>query len=297
MRDAGTTIAITARAGSTFGRATDRLATGERRQLTRLPRVAHEGQPPDITAPRFSDARTILFARSSAPMDRTTVLAVDTVDLHLSDVPTVALPGGTLVPVFHIIGGQWLAGGFDVGGEAVNPGSSFSSVIEVFVTDGTNVLQLTDFRRTETALFPPFFSPRDQRVYFTASADPLGTNPSHDCQMFSMEPLSRDLRQGTFFHEGADHWAACFGGRRPNGCRIDFPVAALGAQQPVTGTIYFRSTCDPLGLNPNGAQLFAIQRDGTGLRQVTNARGFVQGADRTAEVDMVEYLWTYSPPR
>ncbi len=48
--------------------------------------------------------------------------------------------------------------------------------VEVFVTDGTNVLQLTDFRRTETASWQPFFSPRDGRVYFTASADPLGTN-------------------------------------------------------------------------------------------------------------------------
>jgi len=272
-----------------------RLATGERRQLTFLPRVAHAGDPPDIGWPEFVDSRTILFARASESPNRITQLSVDSIDPQVSEVPTVALPGGTLIPVFHIIGGEWTGGSFQVAGEAVNrPGTTWPPT-EVFVTDGTNVLQLTDFRRTDTALFPPFYSPRDQRVYFTASADPLGTNPSHDCQMFSMEPLSRDLRQVTFFHEGGDHYAACMGDRRPNGCRIDFPY--LTAQQPVTGTIYFRSTCDPLGLNPNGAQFFAIQPDGTGLRQLTNARGFVRGADGTMEVEIVDYIFKYSPPR
>jgi len=90
--------------------------------------------------------------------------------------------------------------------------------------DGTNVPQVTDFRRTDTSLFPGYFSRRDQRVYFTALADPLG-------------------------------------------------------------------------LNSNGSQLFAIQPDGTGLRQLTNARGFVQGADRTVEVETVDFAFRYSPPR
>jgi len=272
------------------------LASDERRQLTHLPRVADPGERHDVGWPVFIDARTILFWRFAERPDRFTFHTVDTVDLHLSDVPTVALGGGFVIPIFHIIGGQWMAETVRVPGEAVNPVSGFvTSVTEVFVTDGTNTLQLTDFRRADTSLFEPFFSPRDQRVYFTASADPLGTNPSHDCQIFSMEPLSRDLRQVTFFHEGGDHYAACWGDRRPNGCRIDFPY--LTAQQPVTGTIYFRSTCDPLGLNPNGAQFFAIQPDGTGLRQLTNARGFVRGADGTMEVEIVDYIFKYSPPR
>ena len=125
--------------------------------------------------------------------------------------------------------------------------------------------------------------------------DPLDTNPSHDCQIFSIDPLTRDLRQVTFFHEGGDHVAACFGDRRPNGCRNDFTWPR--SQDPFTGAIYFRSTCDPLGLNPNGAQLFAIQPDGTGLRQLTNTRGFVQGEDRTTEVEMVEFLWVSATQR
>ena len=158
--------------------------------------------------------------------------------------------------------------------------------------DGTNVLQITDFRRVDTSALYPLWGPHDRRAYFTASADPFGTNERHDCQIFSVEPLTRDLRQVTFFHEGDDHRAACMGGRKPDGCRSD-----LVGQNPETGTIYFWSQCDPLGLNPNGNQLFAIQADGTGLRQLTNARGFVQGADRTVEVETVDFAFRYSPPR
>ncbi len=51
----------------------------------------------------------------------------------------------------------------------------------------------------------------------------------------------------------------------------------------------------PARAEPNGVQLFAIQPDGTGLRQLTNARGFVQGEDRTAEVETVDYAWRYGP--
>ena len=270
-----------------------RLATGERRQLTRLPRIAQAGEPPDIVVlPGFIDQHTILFYRFLGPPDRLTALSVDTLDLHLSDVPTVALPGGTLIPILHIIGGEWQASGATIEGEAVNPvPPNWSSVAEVFVTDGTNVLQLTDFRRVDTTL-QPYFSPRDQRVYFTASADPLGRNPSHDCQIFSVEPLTRDLRQVTSFHEGGDRTAACRGGKQGDGCSF-----GLVGQNGVAGTIYFMSQCDPLGLNPNGRQLFAIQPDGTGLQQVTNARGFVRGAGRTMEVETVEDQSRYAPPR
>jgi len=270
------------------------LATRERRQLTYLPRIAHEGDPPDIGWPSFIDAHTILFGRFSGQPNRVTYRTVDVDDRRVSDVPTVALPGGTLIPIFHIIGGQWTAGSFDVPSEAVNPVAGWLMTAEVFVTDGTNVLQLTDFHRTDTTTWDPFVSPLDGRVYFTASADPLGTNPSYDCQIFSIEPLTRDLRQVTFFHEGGEHWAACFSNRRPDGCRIDFNLAS---QNPVTGAIYFRSSCDPLGRNPNGAQLFAIQPDGTGLRQLTNARGFVQGEDRTVDVETVDFLWRSGPYR
>jgi len=77
---------------------------------------------------------------------------------------------------------------------------------------------------------------------------------------------------------------------------MDFGHRGL-PQNPVTGGIYFSSQCDPLGLNPNGTQLFAIQPDGTGLRQLTNLRGFVQVEDRNAEVETVGAPWAYAAPR
>jgi len=277
------------------------LVNGERRPLTRLPRVAGAGEPPDIMViPGFTDGRTILFKRFAALPDRFTNLTVDTVDSQVSDVPTVALPGGTLIPAFRIVGQQWVSVSTDVPGDAVNVvlPPIWESVWEVFAMDGTNVLQLTDFRRSDTSPIPPFFSPRDQRVYFTASADPLGSNPSHDCQMFSMQPVTRDLRQVTLVHGGGDPIAGCaFGvGVGADGCASGFAMGGTPPQNPATGTIYFWSQCDPLGLNPNGQNLFAIQPDGTGLHQVTNARGFVRGADRTVEVEMPEGgLWRYAP--
>jgi len=77
---------------------------------------------------------------------------------------------------------------------------------------------------------------------------------------------------------------------------MDFGHRGL-PQNSVTGSIYFSSQCDPLGLNPNGTQLFAIQPDGTGLRQLTNLRGFVQVEDRNAEVETVGAPWAYAAPR
>ena len=275
-----------------------RLATGERRQLTGLSRTADAGEAPDMMViPGFTDARTILFKRFAAPPDRFTLLTVDTVDPQVSDVPTVALPGGTLIPLFRIVGQQWASISTDVLGDAVNVllPPIWESVWEVFAIDGTTVLQLTDFRRSDTSAFPPFFSPRDQRVYFTASADPLGSNPSHACQVFSMQPVTRDLQQVTLFHEGGDHIAGCAFGVGVEGCASGFAIGGSPPQNPATGTIYFWSQCDPLGLNPYGQNLFAIQPDGTGLQQVTNARGFVHGADRTVEVEMLE-AWRYAPP-
>jgi hypothetical protein len=56
-------------------------------------------------------------------------------------------------------------------------------------------------------------------------------------------------------------------------------------QDPVVRTLVFRSSCDPFGANPYGDQLFAIRPDGTGLRQLTTAGGYVDsGASTSAEL-------------
>jgi hypothetical protein len=205
----------------------------------------------------------------------------------LEVVPGVTLPGGQVVPVLQIVGGEWTATGARLPGEPVNPFGNYS-IGEVFVFDGTDVLQLTNFRRIDTSFFGPFYSKRDQRVYFTASEDPFGTNPTENCQIFSIEPISREMRQLTFFRESDGRVRyGCVEAPPPDGCRMDF-MAGGAAQNPDTGTIYFRSTCDPLGQNPYGAQIFAMQPDGSGLRQLTDARGLFFAEDGTLEVEIVE---------
>ena len=54
----------------------------------------------------------------------------------------------------------------------------------------------------------------------------------------------------------------------------------------ITGTVLFASSCDPVGGNPFGDQLFAMRPDGTGLRQLTNARGMTTDPDGTVHVEL-----------
>jgi hypothetical protein len=271
--------------------------TGAATQLTRLPPL-DTGWFPDIWKVFFIDARTLLFSRFFAPPDKLTYLTVD-LEGHVSDLDrAVELPGGSVIPVFEIIGAEWYATFADQprDREPENPFSDLSAY-EIFVQDGRNVLQLTDYNRVDTASHPPFFGTFDGRAYFTSSADPLGTNPDYDCQIFSEDALSRDLRQVTSFHSGRDHRAevACFGvSLAPGTCRIGFTSPT--SQDSATGTLYFRSQCDPLGQNPHGVQLFAIEADGSGLRQLTDVRGYVRIAPGVVEVESVE-LFAYGPYR
>src|SRR5262249_3200974 len=45
--------------------------------------------------------------------------------------------------------------------------------------------------------------------------------------------------------------------------QFDIP---LQAPDEVTGTVLFPSSCDPVGGNPYGEQIFAMRSDGTGIR-------------------------------
>jgi hypothetical protein len=72
-----------------------------------------------------------------------------------------------------------------------------------------------------------------------------------------------------------------------------WPGALLGAQDPETDALVFDTTCDPLGTNPYGIQMFAMRPDGSGLRQLTDARGLVREADGTVSVEYVSH-WAYS---
>ena len=189
----------------------------------------------------------------------------------------VAQPGGLLIPYLQITGPEPTARSVEVPGTPVNGEGLYGNVIiEVFAFDAHNALQLTNFRRSDT-IWPRMSADR-QHVFFLASADPLGRNPLENCQVFRIDRLGGNLLQLTSFapRSGAPSTNGCTGGPRPD-C-----VTYIPAQDLATRSVVFHSTCDPLGENPSGIrQIFAMHPDGTGLRQLTHARGLVQEADGT----------------
>src|SRR5262249_40516203 len=212
------------------------------RQVTRLPALDLPGQWPEITVPSFIDSRTILFSRWIQPGTERTWLTVDIDTNQVNDLPTVALPGGELIPIYQITGEDWIGLIGTLKGEPENPFAD-SPIREVVVTDGTNVLQLTNFRRVDTVLTFPFYSARDRRVYFSASFNPrYDPKRSENCQIFSIAPRGGDLRQLPFFRERAAHATdGCFGNRRGTACSVLFGHTSHASQNPHTGEIFFRS--------------------------------------------------------
>jgi len=71
------------------------------------------------------------------------------------------------------------------------------SIQEIFLLAGEQTLQLTKFDRIETG--SAVLDSDAQRVLFLASTDRLGTNPSKNCQVFSVNTAASDLRQLTYF--------------------------------------------------------------------------------------------------
>jgi hypothetical protein len=92
--------------------------------------------------------------------------------------------------------------------QPVNPAAG-GSVLELFLVDGKNLVQLTNFRRADTHISGVENLVARGRVFFVASADPLRENPDGVCQLFSINERGGDLRQLT--HLPSD-------GRAPLGC-------------------------------------------------------------------------------
>jgi hypothetical protein len=205
--------------------------------------------------------------------------------------PAAALTPRRGVPRFEITGGRTEVLTLDLRGTPVNSVSSYPlTIFEVFLLDGKELLQLTNFRRVDTGR--PFLSANGRRVFFTASADPLGANPSENCQLFSIDRVGGHLRQVTRFREGARSVNGCSNLPPPGaGCNVQ-----VTTQDPVTRTIVFQSSCDPLGTNPiGGSQIFAMRPDGSRLRQLTDTRGVVMGTDGSLTVELPG-PWAYSAP-
>ena len=158
----------------------------------------------------------------------------------------------------------------------------FRFIEEVFLVDAKNVVQLTKLRQSDTARAGRGGAVARGRVFFEASADPFGTNPGQHCQIFPVNTRGGDLRQLTRLRDGDDRPSAigCFN-PLPGSCSIDQYFADRR-----TGAITFTSNCDPVGRNPSRDQVFGMRPDGSGLRQLTTARGTWTDPDGTVHVEL-----------
>jgi hypothetical protein len=254
------------------------LATGARRQVTHLPQPTLPPDPLrfDVTSVRFlPDGRIVFFTDADAdglhPEGGGFTVRPDGTDIKEVP-PPVVLAGSRIVEDFQITGDQVTAFGLDLPG----------GIVEIFLSDHGNLLQLTNFGRGDTA--NKTVDVDGQHVIFAASADPFGTNPTENCQIFSISTQGTDLRQLTAFSQGGDSMLGCGGfggGGPPPGCMTRNP-----RQDPFTRAVAFESSCDPFGRNPNGEQVFAMREDGTGMEQLTDTSGFTTEADGTVDVEL-----------
>jgi hypothetical protein len=254
--------------------------TGERAPVTHLPPLTPflPAFAP-IESTWFVDGETIGFFKNSMPEGE----AFYTVKMGQNDEPVrspppAAIPGASIVPEPFIgpPGTRVLL----VSMQGTAPPYNLP-ILELFVEHGDDLLQLTNFGSADT--LGGRLDRDEQRVLFVALADPLGTNPCGNPEFFSIDTLAGDLRQLTQFGAGAE--SRC----RP--CRINIFGAG---QEPRAGpdAIVFHSTCDPLGENHSGLQLFAMRFDGSDLRQLTHTRGSSTEPDGTVTAE-VPYPWAY----
>lgn len=145
--------------------------------------------------------------------------------------------------------GQWLA--FPSPSDLT--GQNHDQSIELFVmrSDGSQLLQLSnDPAPNAGSVTLVALSGNATRVAFLSNSDPLGSNPQHRVQLFVVNRDGSGLRQLTQAAAGSVGAVSI----SDDGSRIAFTHAA-----------------DLTGANPDlGSEVFAINADGTGLRQLTN---------------------------
>jgi hypothetical protein len=263
------------------------LRSRRRTQLTHLSRVEAGG---DLRYPSFLDGRTIGFysgisaaTGSDGPL-KAYLVKTDGTGVHEVPGTPIAVPGAHVVPQFGVTGArqQILLVTFP-DKQPVNPVFG-AGVTELFLNNGKNLLQLTDFGRSDTGEAPSSFINRG-RLFFIASANPPpGENPAGVCQLFSTDTLGGDLRQVTHLpSDGRLPNTGCFNGGG-GVCTIDRETG-VGLDN-VTGTMLLGSSCDPVGGNPFGDQIFAMRPDSSGLRQLTATRGATMDPDGTVRVEL-----------
>ncbi len=168
------------------------VESGQRTQLTHQSRSF--GTPTDptdagICCQNFLDRHTVIYFTPSDSHG----FKVRTDGSHEEAIPFLSLNAtGILIPRFGVAGARQHALFVSMPRLAVNGGTE----TEEWLLDGGRPLQLTTFKRSDTALFGSFV--HRGRVFFPASASqPAGANPDGICQLFSIGTYGRGLRQLT----------------------------------------------------------------------------------------------------
>src|SRR5262249_59573006 len=148
--------------------------------------------------PTFLDGRTIGFysgySLSRAPLKAYQV-KTDGSGLQ-EDIPApTVIPGARIVPHFAITAARQQILLVTFPDERPVDSTFGYAVTELFLSHGTNLLQLTDFDRVDTGVA---LSVARDRLFFIASANlPPGENPAGICQIFSVNTHAGGLRQVT----------------------------------------------------------------------------------------------------
>ncbi len=154
--------------------------------------------------------------------------------------------------------GEWIA--FTSPADLVGRNHDMSPELYAMKTDGSEIRQLTDDPAPNAgSVTAVALAGGGSRVAFVSNCDYLGENPDHQDQVFVVDLDGTNLRQLTHFGaaRGIEDLAGGFGG---------LAISDDGER------IVFASRRDPLGTNPEGnSEIFAVNADGSGLRQLTSA--------------------------
>jgi hypothetical protein len=247
-------------------------------QLTHQSQVV-SGLDLGICCVDFPNNRTIVFRGAG----RTFQIETDGKSPEKEIPLPIVVPGARIVGQFDVTGARANIVTFSFPDRpAVNPEPGREGVAEVFRIDGDNVVQLTNFGRSDTGAGGTTGRIYRGRVIFLASANPTGENPAEICQIFSVDKEA--------FHPPRQLTHLPSDGRPAAGCRYSSFGTACDIVNVfldrITGTVLFLSSCDPVGGNPFGDQLFAMRPDGTGLRELTATRGMTTDPDGTVHVEL-----------
>lgn len=222
--------------------------------------------------------------------------------------PITSRPEGVAAGVSVSDDGQWLA----FASPADLTGQNYDRSTELYVmrSDGTGIVQLTnDSSPTAGSVGSVVLSGSGLKILFSANLDPFGTNPQNRVQLFLINRDGSGLAQLTSFTSGSigklsisddgtkiafDHDGNPFGTNADLGGEV-FAIDAGGTNlRQLTNTpaghdsgsadlsgsgnrIAFQSNANLVTNNPEFyEEIFAIDWNGSGLRQVTNTTALIQ---------------------